>query len=106
MNKLYEPRNMKVTHAGYKYVGHFRVGYLEIILESHCCGVSINPKDTFTMYNLFSVFDICAEDGVWIERLVGKYCRVHFDEKGCVTKLQHLTNDNIVWENERSENGK
>ena len=103
MNNIYAPRNMQVTHAGYKYIGHFRCGYLEIVLENHGCGVSVNPKDTFSMYDLFSVFGICAEDGVWLEKLVGKYCRVHFSKDGYVEKLQHITNDNIVWYSERGK---
>lgn len=100
---MYEPRNMQVTHAGYKYVGHFRCGYLEIILESHGCGVSVNPEDTFSMYDLFSVFDICPEDGVWLDKLVGRYCRVHFDKDGHVEKLQHLVYDHIVWHTKRGK---
>ena len=103
MNNLYGPKNMEVTHAGYKYVGHYRRGYLEIILQSPGCGVSVNPSDPFSMYDLFSVFGIDAEDGVWMEKLVGRYCRVHFDKEGYVEKLQHITNDNIVWYSERGK---
>lgn len=102
-SELNEVRNMEVTHAGYKYIGHYRAGYLEIILEGSCLGVSVKPKDTFEMFNLFRVFGIDAEDGVWFEKLVGRHCRVHFARGGYVTKLQHITNDNIAWNAEESK---
>ena len=103
MSNSYEPIVMEVTHAGYKYVGHYRFGQLEILFQGHCLGVAVYPRDTFSMYDLFGVFDICAEDGVWFEELVGKKCRVHFDKDGYVKKLQHITNDNIVWHAERGK---
>ena len=95
-NKL-EVRNMKVTLAGYNYIGHFRKGELKIILETGGMGCFVNPKDEFNMYELFRVFDIDPEDGKMLESLTGKYCRVHFDEQGYPKALQHLTRDNIIW---------
>lgn len=95
-NKL-EVRNMKVTLAGYNYIGHFRRGELKIILEAGGMGCYVNPKDEFNMFELFRVFDIDPEDGKMLESLTGKYCRVHFDGQGYPKMLQHLTNDNIIW---------
>lgn len=92
-----EIKNMKVTQAGYKYYGHFRKGEKRIILESNGLGCSVVLKDEFSMVDLFKVFDIDPEDGVMLESLQGKYCRVHFDEQGMPIILQHLTRDNVFW---------
>jgi len=103
----YATKNMMVTHAGYKHIGHFRRGHLEIILESHGCGCAVFPKDEFNMFDLFRVFGIDCEDGSWMSDLVGKYCRVSFDEKGYPVLLQHLIYDHIKWEapDRRADNG-
>lgn len=90
-------RNMKVTKAGYKYYGHFRKGELTIILECESCGCSIKPKDDFNLCNLFECFDIDCEYGKYIEDIVGKYCRVHFDINGYPIMIQHIIKDNITW---------
>lgn len=90
--------NMVVTRAGYRYIGHFRRGQLEIVLQSPNSGCTVYPKDPFDFVNLFLVFDIDSEDGVMLEAIKGKPCRVIFDEDGCAVKLQHIVNDRIVWE--------
>ena len=90
-------RNMNVVAAGYKYYGHFRKGELTIIFEGGGCCCSVKPKDDFNLYNLFKCFDIDCEDGKYVENIVGKYCRVHFDDKGYPIMIQHITKDNITW---------
>lgn len=90
--------NMVVAKAGYKYIGHFRRGQLEIVLQSSHAGCTVYPKDPFDFVNLFLVFDIDSEDGVMLESIKGKPCRVIFDEDGCAVKLQHIVQDSLVWE--------
>lgn len=92
-----ETRNMRVTRAGYKYIGHYHRGYLEIVLEGGCCGVSICPKDEFGLFDLFLCFGIDPEDGRWINDLVGEYCRVVFDEQGRVKMIKHIVDDKPFW---------
>jgi len=89
--------NMKVTFAGYKYCGHYRRGYLEIVLEGSGCGVTIHPSREFDLVDLFSVFDIGCEDPTPLNTLQGKYCRACFDESDNVVQLRHLVSDNICW---------
>lgn len=91
--------NMKVSRAGYFYIGHYRWAELRIILENDSVGVEVNPKlsGECDMYSLFRVFDIDPEDGKYLYEIEGKYCRVLFDENKRVTALQHLTKDNIIW---------
>lgn len=90
-------KNMVVTKAGYKYIGHFGRGFLEIVLENEGCGVSITPKDEFKLYELFKCFDIDAEDGKWLHDLEGKVCRVTFGEDRKVKMIQHILNDSCWW---------
>ncbi len=90
-------KNMMVTKAGYKYIGHFGRGELEIILEGGACGVSIRPKDEFKLFDLFRCFGIDAEDGRWLHDLEGKCCRVTFDEDRTVKMIQHIVNDAYWW---------
>ncbi len=92
-----ETINMCVTNAGYKYVGHYRSGWIEIILEGGCRGVSVQPKSAFDLFDLFMCFAIDPEDGKWLHDLVGKYCRVTFDEHGKVRMIRHIVNDNLFW---------
>ena len=92
-----ETINMKVTKAGYKYIGHCRTGYLEIALEGSHCGASIFLTDAYKLYDLFRCFEVNPEDGKWLHDLEGKYCRVTFDEDGSVRMVEHLTNSNIWW---------
>ena len=94
-------KNMVVTKAGYKYIGHFGRGYLEIILENGACGVNISPKDEFKLYDLFRCFDIDVEDGKWLHDLEGKCCRVTFDENRRVKMIQHIWNDAYRWSEEK-----
>lgn len=91
-------RNMIVTCAGYQYIGHFHSGNLRIVLETPGCGCSVRPKDIFSLYELFKVFDIDAEDGVMLESIQGKSCRVIFNEEGYPVMLQHIILDDVVWE--------
>lgn len=91
-------RNMIVTRAGYEYIGHFRRGQLRIVLEGSCSGCALCPKDEFEFIKLFSVFDIDSENGVLLESIQGKPCRVIFNEEGYPVKLQHIINDKIIWE--------
>lgn len=93
----YKTINMCATKAGYKYIGHFRCGCIEIILENGGCGVGIEPKNEFDLFDLFLCFGIDPEDGKWLNEIVGKYCRVTFDEQGKVRMIQHITNDNLTW---------
>ena len=88
---------MCVTHAGYKYIGHYRRGYLEIVLESGSCGCGIEPKNEFDLVDLFLCFGVDSEDGRWLSDIVGKYCRVTFDEEGKVRMIRHIINDNVSW---------
>ena len=98
-----ETMNMKVTHAGYFYIGHYRFSELRIILEDGGGAVEVNPKlsNTFDLFELFEVFDIDPEDGKYLQEIEGKYCRVIFDEQRKVAALQHLTKDSIIWEVEK-----
>ena len=89
--------NMCVTHAGYMYIGHYRQGRIEIILESGGCAVSVYPTSEFDLFDLFVCLGIDPEDGSWVHDLVGKYCRVTFDEEGKVKMIQHIINDNLCW---------
>ena len=89
--------NMSVTNAGYKYVGHYRSGWIEIILEGGCSGVSVRPRSTFDLFDLFMCFGDDPEDGKWLHDIVGKVCRVTFDEQGKVKMIQHIVNDNLYW---------
>lgn len=89
--------NMIVTKAGYKYVGHYRAGCIEIILEGGCSGICVQPKNEFNLFDLFLCFGIDPEDGKWLNDLVGKYCRVTFDDDGKVRMIQHIVNDNLSW---------
>lgn len=104
MNTLKE---MQCTRAGYFYLGHYRAGFLEVLLESysHGIGVSFNPKinDTFNMYSLFKVFGLDPEDGKYINELEGRRCRVEFDKNNRVSKVFHLTNDKIFYEVKRED---
>lgn len=93
-----EVRNMVVTRAGYEYIGHFRQGQLRIILESSHSGCTVYPKKEFDFVNLFLVFGIDSEDGVPMESIKGRPCRVIFDENGKAAKLQHIVDDRIIWE--------
>lgn len=92
-------RNMRVSNAGYFYIGHYRGGRLSIILEGGGLGVGVNPKlsKPFDIYELFKVFDIDPEDGKYLQEIEGRYCRVLFDKDGKVAALQHLIKDNIIW---------
>lgn len=94
-----EVRNMMVSNAGYFYIGHYRGGYLRIILVGGGLGVEATPNISkpFDMYELFKVFDIDPEDGKYLQEIEGKYCRVLFDKDGKVAALQHLIKDNIIW---------
>lgn len=85
--------NMRVTQAGYRYIGHYHTGQLEIVLEGNCCGVSICPKDEFKLFDLFLCFGIDPEDGKYLNDLVGKYCRVMFDENRRVKMIKHIVGD-------------
>ena len=89
--------NMRVTRAGYKYIGHYRRGSLEIVLEGSSCGVSINPQNEFSLYDLFLCFGVDPENGKWLNELIGKYCRVILDEDGYVRMIQHIVNDKLWW---------
>lgn len=89
--------NMKVTFAGYKYCGHYRRGYLEIVLEGSGCGVTTHPSCEFDLVDLFSVFDIDCEDPTSLNAIQGKYCRAYFDELDNVVQLRHIVNDNRCW---------
>lgn len=91
-------KNMVVTKAGYQYIGHFRRGQLQIVLESPHSGCDVNPKDEFNLVKLFLVFGIDSEDGVMLESIKGKPCRVIFDDDGCPVMLQHIVEDRITWE--------
>ena len=95
MNRVY---NMVVTRAGYRYVGHFRRGELLIVLEGQGSGITLYPKDEFNFVDLFSVFGIDAEDGVMLNSLKGKHCRVVVDVNGRVKELVHIVCDRIRWE--------
>lgn len=99
-----ETINMCVTNAGYKYIGHYRTGYPEIVLEGRGCGVSIGPKDEFNLFDLFLCFGVDPEDGKFLNDLIGKYCRVTFDEIGRVKQIQHIVNDSIWWSEYDSNN--
>ena len=90
--------NMVVTKAGYEYIGHFRRGGLRIVLESSHSGCEIKPNDEFDFVKLFFVFGIDSEDGVMLESIKGKPCRVIFDEEGFPVRLQHIVEDRITWE--------
>ena len=92
-----ETINMYVAKAGYKYIGHYHRGYIEIILEGGCCGCGIEPTDEFSLFDLFLCFGIDPEDGRWLNDIVGKYCRVTFDEQGKVRMIRHIINDNLSW---------
>ena len=91
--------NMKVSCAGYFYVGHYRFGELRIILESSGIGVEVNPKlsKEFDIYELFKIFDIDPEYGKYLHEIEDRYCRVIFGKDRKIEALQHLTNDNIIW---------
>jgi acyl carrier protein len=90
-------KEMKVTAAGYKYVGHYRKGYLQIVLETAFSGCCIYPKDEFGLMDLFAVFGIDAEDGVMLHDIIGKSCKVEFDDEGRPVKLYNLDNEKIVY---------
>ena len=94
-----EITNMKVSRAGYFYIGHYRWAELRIILENNGIGVEVNPKlsEQFDMFDLFRVFDIDPEDGKYLQEIEGKYCRVIFGEGKRVAALQHLIKDNVIW---------
>lgn len=91
-------RNMVVTRAGYEYIGHFRRGQLRIVLESSHEGCTVYPKEEFNFVKLFLVFGIDSEDGVPMEAIKGKPCRVICNEDGKVVRLQHIVEDRITWE--------
>jgi hypothetical protein len=93
-----EVRNMVVTKAGYEYIGHFRRGQLRIVLESPHSGCTVYPKEEFEFVKLFLVFGIDSEDGVPMESIKHKPCRVIFDENGKAVRLQHIVEDRIMWE--------
>lgn len=90
--------NMQVTDAGYRYIGHYRSGELKMVLEGRGVGCTVYPKDEFNLVKLFFVFGIDCEDGVMLESIKGKVCRVILDDELRPCKLQHITIDSIVWE--------
>jgi len=94
--------NMCVTHAGYKYIGHFRRGHLQIELEGNHCGCCVTLENEFDLVDLFGCFGIDAEDGRWLNDLVGKCCRVTFNENDKVAMIQHIVNDKLCWRNEKA----
>ena len=96
---------MQCTRAGYFYLGHYRSGFLEILLETDHSGVSFNPRmnDAFSMYSLFEVFGLNPEDGRYLNELIGRKCRVEFDKNDRVSKVYHLTNDKIFYEVRRED---
>ena len=91
--------NMRVSEAGYKYIGHYRQGRIEIILEGSGCGVSVQPKNEFDLFDLFLCFGLDPEDGKWLHEIVGRYCRVTFDDTGRARMIQHIVNDKPCWIN-------
>ena len=100
-----ETVNMRVTQAGYKYVGHYRRGHLEIVLEGGGLGGSITPKNEFDLFDLFLCFGIDPEDGKWMNDIVGKYCRVQLYDDGKLKMIKHIVNDEIWWCDGKSEYG-
>lgn len=91
---------MQCTRAGYFYLGHYRSGFLEILLETDHSGVSFNPRidDTYSMFKLFEVFGLNPEDGKYLNELIGRKCRVEFDKNRKVRRIYHITNDKIFYE--------
>lgn len=84
-----ELKEMTCTKAGYFYLGHFRQGWLEVLLETDHSGVSFNPniKEPFELFKLFEVFGVDPEDGKYINDIEGRKCLVEFDENDRVKAI-------------------
>lgn len=92
------------TRAGYFYLGHFRAGFLEVLLEAEGRGVTFNPNlnDPFNLFSLFQVFGLDPEDGKYINDIEGRKCRVELDKDRRVKKIYHISNDKIFYEVRKS----
>ena len=93
-------RKFTCTKSGYFYLGHYRAGFLQVLLETDHSGVSFYPRidDTYSMFRLFEVFGIDPEDGKYINELEGRKCRVIFTEDRKVKRIYHATNNKIFYE--------
>lgn len=103
--KVYEVREMVVDTAGYKYVGHYRCGFIDIIIRSGNTAIWLQPDNHFYLFDFFLCFGIDPEDGKHIEDLKGKKCRAYIDKQtGRLVKIKHLYRDDIEWKVKEDDN--
>lgn len=85
--------NEQVKKAGFYYVGHYGVGELRIDFSN--CRIVINNRRK--IYDLLDkIFDIDCEDGVYLQDIEGKYCRIITDDTFTVIGIQHIIRDDCI----------
>lgn len=89
--------NEQVKKAGYYYIGHFGSGQLQI--DCNNCRIVIGFQNQHKIYDLlYKIFDIDSEDGIYLQSIEGKYCRIIVDSNFNVKALQHIIkDDNVVF---------
>lgn len=102
---MYEISEMTVSTAGWKYVGHYRCGFIDVILSTGNTAIYVQPRNTFYLFDFFQCFGIDPEDGKHIEELKGKKCRAYIDKQTRrLIKIKHLYRDDIEWKVKEDDN--
>lgn len=87
--------NEQVKKAGYYYIGHFGRGNLQIDFTN--CRIAICFENQHKIFDLLlKIFDVDSEDGVYLQSIEGKYCRVILDDNFKIQALQHIVKDDNV----------
>lgn len=87
--------NYQLENAGLYFIGHYMMP--SIRFDFYNCRFEIKLEDRKRLAELFSIFGVDSENGEWVHKLIGKYCRIHFDDDFNLVAVQHITNNKIVF---------
>ena len=94
-NITYQTLNEEVINAGLFYIGHFGCGFIKIRFNT--AEIEIPWKNQSMLSSILSViFEIDAENGIFLDAIKGKYCRLLCDGIGNIIAIQHIVNNDRI----------
>ena len=94
-NITYQTINEVVDNAGLFYIGHFGCGFIKIRFNSAEIEIPWNNQNILSSI-LSTIFEIDSENGIFLDAIKGKYCRLLCDGVGNIIAIQHIVDNNRI----------
>lgn len=94
-NITYQTLNEEVIKAGFFYIGHFGCGFIKIRFNTAEIEIPWNNQSILSSI-LSVIFEIDAENGIFLDAIKGKYCRLLCDGIGNIIAIQHIVNNDRI----------